>query len=78
MKVMIMIILMMVIIMVITIGIMIMMIEIILTIAVVIINSPFQPGDFSTGSTAVQCSHCLIGINTSLLLKKLSYISNLI
>ena len=52
MKVMITMILMMVIIIVITIAIMIMMIEIILIIAVVIINSPFQPGDFSTGSTA--------------------------
>ena len=31
---------------------MIMMIEIILITAVVIINSPFQPGDFSIGSTA--------------------------
>ena len=52
MKVMIMMILMMIIIIVIIIAIMIMMIEIILIIAVVIINSPFQPGDFSTGSTA--------------------------
>ena len=49
---MIMMILMMIIIIVIIIAIMIMMIEIILIIAVVIINSPFQPGDFSTGSTA--------------------------
>ena len=40
------------IIIVIIIAIMIMMIEIILIIAVVIINSPFQQGDFSTGSTA--------------------------
>ena len=48
MKVMIMMILMM---MIITIAIMIMMIEIILITAVVIINSPFQSGDFSTGST---------------------------
>ena len=45
-------ILMMIMIIVIIIAIIIMMIEIILIIAVVIINSPFQPGDFSTGSTA--------------------------
>ena len=40
-----------IIIIVIIIAIMIMMIEIILIIAVVIINGPFQPDDFSTGST---------------------------
>ena len=44
--------LMMIIIIVIIIAIMIMMIEITLIIAVLIINSPFQPGDFPTGSTA--------------------------
>ena len=53
MKAMIMMILMMIITIVIIIAIMIMMIEMILIIAVVIINSPFQPGNFSTGSTAV-------------------------
>ena len=42
---------MMMIIIVIIIAIMIMMIKIILIIAVVTINSPFQPGNFSTGST---------------------------
>ena len=47
-----MILMMMIIIIVIIIAIMIMMIEITLIIAVVIINSPFQPGDFSTRSTA--------------------------
>ena len=42
---------------VIIIAIMIMMIKIILIIAVVIIiNSPFEPGDFSTGSTTVVVS----------------------
>ena len=49
---MIMMILMMIIIIVIIIAMMIMMIEITLIIAVVIINSPFQPGDFCTGFTA--------------------------
>ena len=45
-------ILMMIVIIVVTIAIMIMMIKIILIIAVVImINSPFQPGNFSAGST---------------------------
>ena len=44
-------ILMMIIIIVIIVAIMIMIIEIILIIAVVIINSPFQPGGFSTEST---------------------------
>ena len=42
-------ILLMIMIMVITIAIMIMMIEMIIIVAV-IINTPFQPGDFSTGS----------------------------
>ena len=47
-----MILMMIIIIIVIIIAIMIMMIKIILIIAVVIIiNSPFQPGNFSTGST---------------------------
>ena len=56
MKVMIMMILMMIIIIiVIIIAIMKMMIEVILIIAVVIINSSFQPGDFSTGSNADIC-----------------------
>ena len=50
-------ILMMIIIILIIIAIMIMMIEIMLIIAVVIINSPFQPGDFSTGSTTVYCNN---------------------
>ena len=45
-----MILMMLIIIIEIIIAIMIMMIEIILIIAVVITNSPFQPGDFSTGS----------------------------
>ena len=49
---MIMMILMMIIIIVIIMTTMIMMIEIILIVAVVMINSPFQLGDFSTGSTA--------------------------
>ena len=47
MKAMITMILMMIIIIVIIIALMIMMIEIILIIAAVIINSPFQPDDFS-------------------------------
>ena len=38
---------------------MIMTIEIILIIAVVITNSPFQPGDFSTGSTSVKITRNL-------------------
>ena len=60
MKIMIMMILMMIIIIVIIIAIMIMMIEIILIIAVVIIDSPFQPGDFSTESTTEELlSRCL-------------------
>ena len=41
----------MIIIIAIIIAIMIMMIEIMLIIAVVTIHSPFQPGDFSIGST---------------------------
>ena len=45
---------MMIIIIVIIIAIMIMMIVIILIIAVVIINSPFQPVDFSIGSTTAE------------------------
>ena len=53
-KIMTMMILMMIIMLVIIIAIMIMMIKIILIIAaVIIINSPFEPGDFSTGSTTV-------------------------
>ena len=48
---------MMIIIIVLIIAIMIMVIEIMLIIAVVIINSPFQPGDFSTGSTTVYCNN---------------------
>ena len=55
MKVMIMMILMMIITIVITIAIIILMIEIMQIIAVVIINSSFQPGDFSTESTADIC-----------------------
>ena len=58
MKIMIMMIFMMIIIIVIIIAIMIMMIVIILIIAVVIINSPFQPVDFSIGSTTAEvCFH---------------------
>ena len=45
-------ILMMIIIIVVIMATTIMMIEIILIVAVVMINSPFQLGDFSTGSTA--------------------------
>ena len=52
---MIMMILMMIIIIVIIIAIMILIMKTII-IAVAIINTPFQPGDFSTGSTTVKLS----------------------
>ena len=59
-----MILMMMIIIIVIIVAIMIMMIKIILIIAVVIINSPFQPGNFSTGSTT-DWSHFLTKLQVS-------------
>ena len=59
-----MILMMMIITIVIIIAIMIMMIKIILIIAVVIINSPFQPGNFSTGSTT-DWSHFLTKLQVS-------------
>ena len=54
----IMIILIMIIIILIIMATMIMMIKITLIIAVVIINSPFQPGDFPTKSTADYVKYC--------------------
>ena len=59
---MIMMMLMVIIIIVIIMTIKIMMIKIILIITVVIINSPFQPSDFSTGSTTGK-STMYIGID---------------
>ena len=56
MMIIIIVIIIMIIIVVVIIAAMIMMMKIILIIAVaIIINSPFQPGDFSTGSTTIFC-----------------------
>ena len=75
MKVMIMMILMMIIIIVIMVAIMIIMIEIILIIAAVMINSPFQPGDFPLDpplrrNFLTLTSHYLEFISCSLLVAK--------